>query len=85
MANGVSASGASILDTLSNSVVGLEDAMGRLNESMLNDPAPTGLTEAKTPGSCSSSRKLNALRDLIQRIDYVTASLNQASSDLYKL
>ena len=84
MANGLSASGVSILDALCNSVAGLEEALGRLNESMLNDPAPTG-SDTKAVGACSSSRKLNALQDLVQRIDYVTASLNQASSDLYKL
>lgn len=83
MPGGLSAPTASILDTFNNSVSGLEEAMSRLNESMLNEPSPTGIAENKALGI--SSRKLNALHDLISRIDCVTASLNQAALDLYKL
>jgi hypothetical protein len=83
MANESPAPIASLLDTFNNSICGLEDAMGRINESMLNEPSPTGIADKVELGF--TSKKMNALYDMISRIDCVTAALNRASSDLYKL
>lgn len=84
MANGVPAPAASILDTLNSSISGLEEALNRLDESMLNDPRPTGLSETNK-GLGLTSRKLNALQDLVMRVDYVTAAINRAASELHQL
>jgi uncharacterized protein YktB (UPF0637 family) len=83
MATGQSAPTASLLDTFNNSVSGLEDAMGRLNESMINEPSLAGIGEKVA--TTFNSKKLNSLYDLIQRVDSITAALNQAATDLYKL
>ena len=83
MANGIPAPAAPILDVLNMSVCGLEEAMQRLNENMLNEPMPTGIMESKSIGT--NSRKLNALYDLISRVDNITVGLNQAAMDLSRL